>query len=158
MQVKPSYDPVGSAVPEATLDIDDDQEYWLGSEKFTGFLGETLPSGNYEFASYRDGVLDGPSGELSPDGDLVLEEWYRRNFLHGITRTFRHDGTLATAVGYEYAYKLWTVRFDFDGRTVLATEGSQLSEPMRQTLEVLRARVAIGPVLGPEFAADFNRH
>ncbi len=156
--MKPSYDPVASAVPEESLDIDDDQVYWLGSERFSGFLGETLPSGNYEFQCYRDGRLDGPSGELSPDGDLLVEEWYRQNFLYGITRTFRHDGTLATAVGHEYGYAVWTVQFDFDGRTVLSTRYTEFTESQLKTLRVLRGRVPMPPLLGPGDAADPNRH
>ena len=155
--MKPSYDPAAT-VPEASLDLDNDQVYWLGSERFTGFLGETLPGGNYEFQSYRDGRPDGPSGELSPDGDLLFEEWYRKNFLYGITRTFRHDGTLATAVGYEYGYAVWNVEFDLDGRTVRSTGYTRFDDSQLKSLRILRERVPMPPLLGPEHAADLNAH
>ncbi|PRY59529.1 toxin-antitoxin system YwqK family antitoxin [Glycomyces artemisiae] len=156
--MRPHYDPVGATVPEQSLRLDLDQVYWHGSERFTGFLGETVPSGNYEFQGFRDGVLEGPSGELSPDGDLVFEEWYQRNTLHGITRRFRPDGTLANATGYEYGVAIWTVRFDVDGRTVLSTDRTELTPGVVRSLEMMRADVPLPPLLGPEYAADLNRH
>jgi hypothetical protein len=156
--VKPTYDPVALTVPDEEIDIDQNQVYWRGSERFTGVTGETMYGGNYEFQTFRDGLLDGPSGEVTPDGDLVVEKWYRSNFLYGITRTFRQDGTLATAVGYEYAYTIWTVRFDLDGSTVLSTDHAELSESDLTVLSGLRRRVPLPPLSGPEHAADFSRH
>lgn len=156
--MRPGYDPVASTVPDEAIDIDEDQVYWRGSERFTGITGETNANGNYGFQSFKDGWLDGPSGEVSPDGDLVVEQWYRTNFLYGITRTFRQDGTLATAVGYEYAYKIWTVRFDRDGTSVLSTEFAELDESARKTLGILRSQVPMPPLRGPEDAADLDKH
>ncbi|RRR98139.1 toxin-antitoxin system YwqK family antitoxin [Glycomyces terrestris] len=156
--MKPNYDPVALSVPDDEIGIDDDQVYWHGSERFTGFTGETLRDGDYEFQCFRDGVLDGPSGQVTPDGDLIVEEWYRRNFLHGITRRFRRDGTLATAVAYEYAHPVWTVHFDFDGRTVQSSHTAELSESERKTIAVLRDEVPLPAPPGPEHAADLNRH
>ncbi|GAA2273228.1 hypothetical protein GCM10009853_028790 [Glycomyces scopariae] len=156
--MKPNYDPVALSVPDDEIGIDDHQVYWHGSEKFTGFTGEELDSGNYEYQSFKDGWLDGPSGEVTPDGDLVVEEWYRKNFLYGITRRYRADGTLATAVGYEFGYAVWTVRFDLDGATVLATEYTSFNESQLKTLSGFRTRVPMPPLPGPEYAADPNRH
>lgn len=156
--MKPSYDPVALAVPDEEIDIDQSQVYWRGSERFTGFTGETQPNGNYEFQSFKDGLVDGPSGEITADGDLVVEKWYRSNFPYGIARTFRQDGTLATAVGYEYAYAIWTVRFDFDGSTVVSTEYTELNESARKILAGLRGDVPLPPLRGPEDAADFSKH
>lgn len=156
--MKPSYDPVALTVPDEAIDIDQNQVYWHGAERFTGVSGETQPNGDYEFQTFRDGVLDGPSGEVTPDGDLVVEKWYRSNFLYGIARTFRQDGTLATAVGYEYAYAVWTVRFDMDGSTVVSTGYAEFNESQRQILQGLRNRVPMPPLPGPEHAADFGVH
>jgi hypothetical protein len=156
--VKPSYDPVALTVPDEEIDIDQNQVYWHGSERFTGITGETMYSGGYEFQSFKDGWLDGPSGEITPDGDLLVEKWYRSNFLYGITRTFRRDGTLATAVGYEYAYAVWTVRFDLDGSTVLSTEYADFNESQLKTLARLRSSTPLPPLRGPEDAADFSKH
>jgi len=156
--VKPSYDPVALTVPDEEIDIDQNQVYWRGSERFTGVSGETQPNGNYEFQSFKNGWPDGPSGQITPDGDLVVEQWYRSNFLYGITRTFRQDGTLAKAVGYEYAYPIWTVRFDLDGSTVLATEFTEFKESQLKTLAVMHSRVPMPALLGPEDAADLTKH
>jgi hypothetical protein len=156
--VKPSYDPVALSVPDDEIDIDQNQRYWRGSEPLTGITGETLPNGNYEFQSFKDGWEDGPSGQVTSDGDLVVEEWYRGNHMYGITRTFRHDGTLATAIAYEYGTPVWTVRFDLDGTSVLSSEYAELDESQRKTLDVMRRDAPLPPVPGPEHAADLSRH
>ncbi|MEU5871231.1 hypothetical protein AB0A73_06655 [Glycomyces sp. NPDC047369] len=156
--MRPQYDPVGASVPEDAIRIDMDAVYWQGAERFTGFLSEPLPGGNHEFQGFRDGKLEGPSGQLSPDGDLVVEEWYRNNTLHGITRRFRRDGTLATAVGYEYGTAIWTVQFDADGTTPRSTHRHALSRGQLQSLAMMREGSPLPPVLGPEHAADLNRH
>lgn len=156
--MRPNYDPVALSVPDEAIRIDEDQVYWRGAERFTGFTGETLPNGAYEFQSFKDGLLDGPSGQVTPEGDLIEEEWYRGNHLYGITRTFRQDGTLATATGYRYGYTIWIVRFDFDGRTVLATEHPEPMESQPRMIEILSDGDSLPPLRGPEDAADLSKH
>lgn len=156
--MRPAYDPVALAVPEEELELDDDAVYWRGSQRFDGLFGETLPNGNFEYMSFKNGWRDGPTGEVTPDGDLVVEEWFRENFLYGITRRFRQDGTLATATGYEFGTVIWTVRFDLDGRTPRSTEFARLSDSQLKTLEVMRANVPLPELQGPEVAADISKH
>lgn len=156
--MKPDYDPVAETVPEEDVDIDNDEVYWLNGERLNGFLGETLPNGNYEFISFKDGLRDGPTGEITPQGDLVYEERLRKNFLYGITRYFRADGTLARAVGYEYGVEIWTVKFEADGRTVHSSEYLQVSPSSQRTVEIFRRDVPLPPLPGPEAAADLSKH
>ncbi len=156
--MKPSYDPIALSVPDEEIDVDQDQLYWRGSERFTGFTGEMLEGGVYEFQSFKDGLLDGPSGRISPDGDLIEEEWFRGNHLYGITREFRQDGTLATATGYQYGYPIWIVRFDFDGTTVLATEYPEPVYGQPELIDILGSKRPLPPLRGPEDAADFSKH
>ncbi|PRY60432.1 hypothetical protein [Glycomyces artemisiae] len=156
--MKPNYDPVALTVPDDEVEIDDELVYRRGSERFTGFTGRTRYGGNYEFQSFKDGLLDGPSGEITPEGDLVVEEWYRGNFLYGITRKFRQDGTLATAIGYEYGFVVWTVKFDFDGSSVTSTELAEFDETQMKTLGMFRRELPMPPVPGPEYAGDLQKH
>jgi hypothetical protein len=155
--MKPSYDPIALSVPDDEVDVAADQSYWRGSERFTGFTGEWLEGGVFEFQSFKDGWLDGPSGRISSDGDLIEEEWYQGNHLYGITREFRHDGTLATATGYQYGYPIWIVRFDFDGTTVLETEYPEPVEGQADFIRIL-SKDPLPPLRGPEDAADLSKH
>ncbi|MCD0446784.1 hypothetical protein LO763_24505 [Glycomyces sp. A-F 0318] len=156
--MRPSYDPIALSVPDEEVRVDRDQCSWRGQERFTGFIGETLDGGVYEFQSYRDGWLDGPSGQISPDGDLIEEEWYQGNHLHGITREFRQDGTLATATGYRYGYPIWIVRFDFDGSTVLSTDRPEPVHGQPELIDILGSKNPLPPLRGPEDAADLSKH
>jgi hypothetical protein len=156
--MKPNYDPVALSVPDEEIRVDHDQIFWRGSERFTGFMGETLEDGDYEFQSYKDGLLDGPSGRISADGDLIEEEWFQGNHLHGITREFRRDGTLAKATGYEYGYPIWIVRFDFDGTTVLSTEHPDPVHGQAELIDIMRSGSPLPPLRGPEDAADLSKH
>ncbi len=156
--MRPHYDPVGQAVPNEELHFDHDQVLWHGSERFTGFTAETLSGGDHGFQSYRDGWLEGPSGTVTSDGDLLTEQWFRGNHLYGIARTFRRDGTLAKAVGYEYGYDIWTVTFDFDGSTVLSTVRGEFDEWDLKALRSMRLDAPMPPLPGPEDAADLSKH
>ncbi|MEU6246234.1 hypothetical protein [Glycomyces sp. NPDC047010] len=156
--MRPSYDPVALSVPDEEIRIDGNQSYWRGSERFTGFTGEELDDGVYEFQSFKDGWLDGPSGQVTADGDLIEEEWYQGNHLYGITREFRHDGTLAKATGYRFGYPIWIVRFDFDGTTPLETEYPEPVHGQRELIGILESKREYRPLRGPEDAADLSKH
>lgn len=156
--MRPGYDPVAQVVSEDEVDLDDDQVYWRAGVRLEGVLGETLANGNFEFLSYRNGIQDGPSGELTPGGDLVYEEWYRANFRYGVSRWFRGDGTLRRAACYEYSVEIWAVEFEEDGRSPRSTVVRELTEGDRRVIEIFRRDAPLPVVPGPEVAADPSVH
>ncbi|MEU6857665.1 hypothetical protein AB0B28_02125 [Glycomyces sp. NPDC046736] len=154
--MRPDYDPVAQMVPEDEVDLDNDQVYWRAGARLDGVLGERLGNGNFEYLTYRDGIQDGPAGELTPDGDFVYEEWYRGNFRYGITRWFRPDGTIRRAACYEYSVEVWSVEFAEDGRR--STTFRDLSDADRRVIEIFRRDAPLPPIPGPEAAGDLAVH
>ncbi|THV41400.1 hypothetical protein [Glycomyces buryatensis] len=157
--MKPDYDPRVLETSGDDVTIDDNSMYWRGDYLFDGVLGEERSDGGFEFLSFKDGVRDGPTGEIDEDGDLVFEEWYRKGHLHGISRVFRDDGTLLRATGNEFGVAIWTVDFEPDGETARPASVKQLSESSRRVVQRYRSRYPqLPPVLGPEHAGDITEH
>jgi antitoxin component YwqK of YwqJK toxin-antitoxin module len=85
------------------LDYSDYHVYFYQDKPFNGVAYECLKNGPIiNGKSYINGVLEGPSKEWYPTGELQSEIYYRSGALHGKCRQWYITGTLKSAYLHEF--------------------------------------------------------
>ena len=102
-------------VPDSSLDFDSDLIYRCNGELFTGVAYEVADDGTMSEVRYRDGMQDGVSRDLYPDGAVKESTRFYRNERHGFERQFSLAGDLVTERLYEYGILVLSVRYGDDG-------------------------------------------
>jgi hypothetical protein len=122
-------------VPDSELDFDDELVYRRRGELFSGigYAESAGPEAGLSEVSYRDGLQDGPARDWYPSGRLKGESYFWENVLHGPSRSYRIDGSLASDALYEYGILVSVQKFDHGG----AMEDSWVISPTDSTHALL---------------------
>lgn len=114
----PANEELSPRVLDASLEYDSELTYSLNGVLFTGVGYEVMFDGVVSEVSYRAGMQDGLSRDLSPSGEVKGESWFRENVRHGASREFSAGGRLISEELYEYDILVSRTRWDDTGKEI----------------------------------------
>ncbi|MDA1361674.1 hypothetical protein O1R50_18750 [Glycomyces luteolus] len=143
----------------ADLVFDHGEIWTYEGEPFTGigFDDEERPD-TYDEEAFVNGWPHGFSRTVWKDtGITKTEDWHLADFLHGIRRKFRPDGSVEHAEGVEYGWLIWEVSVAPDG-TVTEHPVKEMSPWKRSTYYVPRKERWNFPIPPVNAALDLSQH
>jgi hypothetical protein len=153
------YRSTGLRVDFGDLAYSGGEIYTYDGEPFTGigFVDDEKPD-TFDEEAFVDGWPHGFSRTVWKDtGITKTEDWFLADFLHGVCRTFRPDGSVETARGVEYGTLLWQASVAPDG-TVTELPVDAIDPWMRATYYEPRRERWNFPIPPVGAAADLSRH